>query len=638
VGQNQQSSSQLEEYYQATNTEIALEKREKAAQQLLQFLDRQPVDSLLPKAYLLLCKFKSKKKQWDSARYYSEKLINYAKIKKDTSLLVKGLFRKGYYFKKTHTNLKAFNAYALGVNFAIAINDSISASRMLSNMAVIQNDIGDFYGAQASATKGLTYLTKANTTSEHLLTNNLALAFSNCKDYKNAEQTYLTVIRLSKTPQQKAMALNNLALVYRKLKEYPKAITTFSEGLKDSTNINKPETVVRLKDNMGYTLFQQKENKGLDLMLEALKQRKQIEDHKGQFASNIHLINYYFNKDQIKSLQYASQALSVANKLESPDMRLEAQSYLIKLNPTTENTSTYVALNDSIATAKLLTQNKYAGILFKTEEKEKNILQLQKENLAKELQLKKEAIRKWSFGIGLLIVLIISFFIWRKYKAETKAKMIITLQKDKIEAQKNTVEKLQKELHHRLKNNLSIIDLFITLAKGKFKNKEYQDKLSELQNRINSMFAIHTQLIKKEDITTVNAKSYMESLTKGIQEVYNQPKIKITHQIASEEIVQTKVSFPFGLIINEFVTNSYKYAFPNNKEGTIAIKFYSDDQNYFLEASDDGIGLPKEFDIETLTSFGIDTIKLLTEEYHGKFQLDSFQGVQLKIILPKQTN
>jgi len=639
IGQNQNlSNNLLDEYYQATNTNIAIEDREVAAKKMLFLLKKNPVDSLISKTYLLLCKLNSKQEKWDSAYYYSEKIIDYASSKKNTSLLVQGYFRKGYYQEKRFKNLEAFDAYSKGVSYATSLGDSIPASNMLSNLADIQNDIGDFYGAQSSATKGLKYITKENKNSEYLLNNKLAIAFSNCKDYKNAEEVYTKNLTIAKSPIKKARTLNNLANNYRKQRQFENAINTFKKAFKDSTSISNTTTLARLKDNYGYTLFQWEGNQGLDLMLKALKTRKRLDDYEGQFASNIHLINYYFQKDQNKSLQFATQALLVAQKVKSPDMRSEALSYLIKLNPTKGNTIAYVTLNDSITTAKQLTQNKYAGILFKTEEKEKHNLQLQQENTAKQLQLEKENLRKWIFGLGLLLVVIISFFIWKKYKAEEKAKKTITIQKDEIEAQKNTVEELQRELHHRLKNNLSVIDFFITLAKGKFKNKEYQDKLSELQNRINSMFAIHTQLLKKEDITSVNAKFYIESLTQSIQKVYDNSNISMTHLIDENEKLGTKLSFPIGLIINEFVTNSYKYAFPKNMEGKISIKLHSDQENYYLEASDNGIGLPKDFNIETLTSFGIDTIKLLTEEYHGKFQLNGSQGVQLNIILPKQTN
>ncbi len=496
VAQND-SNNILDAYYQATNTEFPIKNRIEASKNLLALSKEKLVDSLVSKSYLLLCSLNSKQQQYDSAFYYSEKLIGFAKQKKDTSLLVKGFFRKGYYLKKTYKNLKAFDAYTNGVRYAIAINDSVSAARMLSNMAVIQNNTGDFYGAQESATKGLVYLTKENKASEYLLTNNLGIAFTNCKDYTNAEAAYLKLIKLSKTSQNKATALNNLANVYRKQEKYNKAIAVFSEALKDSATIKQASTINRFKDNLGYTLFQQTENNGLDLMLEALSTRTLLDDFEGQFASNIHLINYYFQKDKKQSIHYSSQALGIAEKLKSPDMRLEALSYLIKLQPTTKNTTAYVLLNDSVNNAKSLTQNKYAGILYKTEEKEIQNIKLKQLAVAQELKIEKENLRKWIFAIGLLTVIVIAFFIWRKYQAEAKAKRTISLQKDKIENQKNRVEELQKELHHRLKNNFSMINFFIDLAKGKFKDKAYQEKLNELQNRIGSMFSIHTQLIKR---------------------------------------------------------------------------------------------------------------------------------------------
>ncbi|PHS63956.1 MAG: hypothetical protein COB12_08840 [Flavobacterium sp.] len=634
VGQNN-SDKILDAYYQATNTEFTIKNRIEASKNLLSLSKEKSVDSLMSKSYLLLCSLNSKQQQYDSAYYYCKKLIGFARQKKDTSLLVKGFFRKGFYLDKTFKTLKAFDAYTNGVAYAIAINDSVSTARMLTNMSIIQNNIGDFYGAQESATKGLVFLTKENNKSEYLLTNNLGIAFTNCKDYKNAEAAYLKLIKLSKTSQNKASALNNLANVYRKQEKYKKAIAVFSEALKDSATIDQASTINRLKDNLGYTLFQQTENNGLDLMLEAHRNRTLLDDYEGQFASNIHLINYYFQKDQKQSIRYTSQAIGIAKKLKSPDMHLEALSYLIKLQPTAIITTAYVLLNDSINNAKSLTQNKYAGILYKTEEKEIQNLKLKQLTAAQELKIEKENLRKWIFAIGLLTVIIIAFFIWRKYQAEAKAKRTISLQKDKIEKQKNRVEELQKELHHRLKNNFSMINFFIDLAKGKFKDKAYQEKLNELQNRIGSMFSIHTQLIKKEDITSVNAFTYISSLANKIEQVYDQPFIKLAISINENEVISTELSFPIGLIINEFVTNSYKYAFPDDKEGIIAIDFHSDTENYHLNISDNGIGLPDDFDINTLSSFGIDTIKLLSEQYHGKFQLNSAQGVQLKITLPK---
>lgn len=197
------------------------------------------------------------------------------------------------------------------------------------------------------------------------------------------------------------------------------------------------------------------------------------------------------------------------------------------------------------------------------------------------------------------------------------------------------VETLQKELHHRMKNNLSFIDLFINLAKTKFPDQVYQTKLNELQNRMRSMFEVHKQLFKKDDVTSVKAKNYIDTLVQNVQEAYAQDNITIDNGTHTDETILANTSFPVGLIVNEFVTNSYKYAFDNDEQGIITIELTSDHSNYHLTLKDNGKGLPKNFNIEELDSFGMETIQLLTKEYKGTFNIDGLDGVLMNITLPK---
>jgi two-component sensor histidine kinase len=218
----------------------------------------------------------------------------------------------------------------------------------------------------------------------------------------------------------------------------------------------------------------------------------------------------------------------------------------------------------------------------------------------------------------------IFFFVYRRNQK----------QKKEIEKQKNLVEELQRELHHRLKNNLSFIDFFITLAKSKFPDPSYREKLNELQNRINSMFEVHKQLFKKEDVTSVNAKTYISALVENIKIAYDRPNISLEENIENINL-RADISFPIGLIINEFVTNSYKYAFPNNERGVISISLKVDRENYQLNLMDNGKGLPVGFDIDKLDSFGMETIKLLTVEYKGTFKFSGSDGTRMDITFPK---
>jgi len=292
-------------------------------------------------------------------------------------------------------------------------------------------------------------------------------------------------------------------------------------------------------------------------------------------------------------------------------------------------------LNDKIQSTEKIKDINELEIRYETEKKEKELVQQQEATKKQELIAEKANTLKWVFGIGILAIAFMSFFIWRKYKAEEKAKNTISQQKDEIESQKNLVEKLQQELHHRLKNDFRTINTFIRLAKGKFTDKAYQERLNELQNRITSMFKVHTQLHKQNDVTLIVAKPYLEGLVENVRQTHGRDGITLQIKVEDDEILLSDKAIPMGIMLNEFVTNSYKHAFEKN-HGLISISLSSDATNYYLLLQDDGKGLSEDFDIDNLTTFGLEIIKILTEQHKGTFELQGSNGVIINISLPKQ--
>jgi two-component sensor histidine kinase len=210
--------------------------------------------------------------------------------------------------------------------------------------------------------------------------------------------------------------------------------------------------------------------------------------------------------------------------------------------------------------------------------------------------------------------------------------LFFTLKKTK--KQKEVIESLQKELHHRVKNNLSIIDTFIEVAKEEFADGKFSKKLTELQNRINSINEVHQQLYKNEDVTNLNLKKYIDTLSSNVANSFSNENISIEKSVQGKLNLHADKSFPVGLIINEFLTNSYKYAFGTNT-GIVKIEINDKGNTYELALSDNGKGLPENFDIETTESFGLRIIKLLAEQLNGNFALTNNNGVALTIKFPK---
>lgn len=200
--------------------------------------------------------------------------------------------------------------------------------------------------------------------------------------------------------------------------------------------------------------------------------------------------------------------------------------------------------------------------------------------------------------------------------------------------QKEVIESLQKELHHRIKNNLSIIDTFIEVAKEEFEDPKFSKKLTELQNRIDSINEVHQQLYKNKDVTNLNLKNYVDTLAKNVESSFSNNKITIEKTVKDQLHLHADKSFPVGLIINEFLTNSYKYAFDSN-EGKVKIEMNDLGSDYQLLLSDNGKGLPENFDLKTSDTFGLRIMKLLTEQLNGEFRLSNNNGVNLIINFPK---
>ena len=382
----------------------------------------------------------------------------------------------------------------------------------------------------------------------------------------------------------------------------------------------------------GYDIYSRLKNKGI---IESITTKFLVD----MVISNYELLTNTYNKKTLFRLENA-----LKNSIKKEELETQYQIYNLIAEYQSKNNNYKKAIeylkkkekvNKILNDDKILKTNLALKRKFSLQKKERENLQLIADKAEQKLAIQQASTRNRLLIFGLIILFIILFFFWRRYNVERKAKQVITSQKNQIEQQKQMVEMLQKELHHRMKNNLSFIDLFINLAKGRFTNTAYQNKLNDLQNRMRSMFEVHKQLFKKEDVTAVKAKSYIDVLVENVKQAYNDKKVSIINNTHQDETLLANTSFPVGLIVNEFVTNSYKYAFEDRKNAVINISLTSDHKQYQLSLTDNGKGLPDDFDIDNLNSFGLETIQLLTQEYKGTFQLDGSKGMSMCIKLPK---
>ena len=204
---------------------------------------------------------------------------------------------------------------------------------------------------------------------------------------------------------------------------------------------------------------------------------------------------------------------------------------------------------------------------------------------------------------------------------------------EKIEASLKEKEILLREIHHRVKNNMQIVSSLLGLQSQNIEDKKYKDLFIESQNRIHAMALIHEKLYQSESLTQINFKEYINEIVSNIFSSYCQnSNIKIDINIENIPIYIDN-AVPCGLIINELVTNSLKYAFPEGRPGKIQISVKLKDNNIIqLSISDDGIGIPKDMDIRNTKTLGLTLITALAEkQLNGELIINRQKGTEFQI-------
>ena len=196
---------------------------------------------------------------------------------------------------------------------------------------------------------------------------------------------------------------------------------------------------------------------------------------------------------------------------------------------------------------------------------------------------------------------------------------------------------LLKEIHHRVKNNMQIISSLLSLQTEYVDDEEAINVLKESQNRVRSMAIIHEKLYKSKDLTNINFVDYIQSLVLNLFYSYNIKETQIKATLKLENIcLNIETAIPCGLIISELISNSLKYAFPNDMNGEIIVSFKSEKDTYKLSISDNGIGLPEDINFNNIRTLGLLLVNSLTEQIDGEVTIYRNHGTRYEISFKEQ--
>lgn len=201
----------------------------------------------------------------------------------------------------------------------------------------------------------------------------------------------------------------------------------------------------------------------------------------------------------------------------------------------------------------------------------------------------------------------------------------------------NEKEILLKEIHHRVKNNLQVISSILNLQSSFIEDEKTITVLQESRNRIHSMATIHEDLYRTSNFGAIVFSDYLLNLSTNLISTYRLNEQLVTLNFDSENILLSiDQAVPCGLLINEVISNALKYAFPNNKKGTIFISLKAINKTIILKVKDDGVGLPKGFNIEKSDTLGLQLVQTLAEQLEGKLEMKSENGTEILITFERR--
>lgn len=254
---------------------------------------------------------------------------------------------------------------------------------------------------------------------------------------------------------------------------------------------------------------------------------------------------------------------------------------------------------------------------------------LDRENRLALEQLNKEKTLRIAITAGALLLLLSGGIILYMYGKQRKKNQL-------IQKQSADLEVLIKEIHHRVKNNLQVVSSLLDLQSHSITDTQASAAVREGKNRVQSMALIHQNLYREGNIKGIQVKEYISNLVQALSDSYNisNDKIKINTQIDNLNLdVDTMI--PLGLVLNELVSNSFKYAFRETQQGQLDILLREENEKLYLKVKDNGLGFPADVDTQSARSFGLKMIRAFAQKLKARLDIYNNAGAVVEMWITK---
>jgi two-component system, sensor histidine kinase PdtaS len=317
--------------------------------------------------------------------------------------------------------------------------------------------------------------------------------------------------------------------------------------------------------------------------------------------------------------------LNLENQLKAAQLR---QAQILRLTLLRENLYKDSTLSHQERLVAALTAESELRTLQLEQEKSLN-LALQRENLLKQQNLEQEQHLQTLLWIGLSLFALSGAVIFYLFRRQRRYNRIIRKQSDELVV-------LNKEVHHRVKNNLQVISSMLDLQAQTLQDPEAKTGMREAILRVQAMAFIHQNLYQDDSASTVDMPDYIHTLCRHLFNTYNihSDAIRLELQVQALRL-HTDTAIPLGMILNELIGNSLKYAFKDRENGLLRVLLQQNGEVLELQVQDDGKGLPEGFNPEQQRSFGYEMILAFALKLKARITFGAGPGADVRLHIHK---
>ena len=580
---------------------------------------------------------------FDSAYHYASTIIG--SYSGNNRQLMKGYRALGLAYDYQYQGDSALKYYEKSLGLARELKDSLFMGFVNFNLGTLKLLTGNYlqvlpYYDQAlelleGRGGGGLFLSKIYT--------NLGIVYRRTKRYEDALQLYRKAAVLLKQ-EGEIHALGELYVnkgnAFGALKSFDSARLCYEEAIRLAEKTGDKYTLYYASNGLGIIRFEQ------NRLEEALPYFNPVASDDGLADKNLRItaLGYLGSIHQKlgqlqKAEAYFEQASTYIDEAGFPDQTMEyylqlADFYEKKGDPAKalEYFRLHNRLGQALLTKEVIDRTSEWEERFQNQEKEKEIIALELRNEEASVYAQQQANQRNLFLFLAIILTVVALFSFYLYLLRKRSSELLSRKNSIIEQALADKELLMKEIHHRVKNNLQVISSLLNLQTNFLKDTAANAAVLESKNRVHAMALIHQTLYHDNNLAVIDAEQYLEQLIGNLEQSYNSPGKNIIVETCLDPLrIDVDKMILLGLIVNELLTNAYKYAFDGLNEGIIEVQLKQQEDKILFTMKDNGIGMKMK--VNATGGLGMMLIRDFAKKLGSAVEFSSAGGTQVQLVL-----